>query len=65
MIETTAWIGLGVTGAVAALHLAAPVATPYGVDRRGVVLAKQGYRRLTARPHPQAPYPEDGEEAPV
>lgn len=58
MIEAAAWMSLGVTGTVAALHLAAPVATPRGPERRAIAIAKRARRRVIPRAHPQAPYPD-------
>lgn len=58
MIEAAAWMGLGVAGTAAALHLAAPVATPRGPERRAIAAAKRVGRRLIPRVHPQAPYPD-------
>lgn len=58
MIEAVAWVSVSVAATGAALHLAAPVATPRGPERRAVALAKRAERRLVDRAHPQAPYPD-------
>lgn len=60
MIETAAWMTVGSASTIAALHLAAPVLTPRGPERRAVALAKRGFRRAVPRTHPQAetPYPD-------
>jgi hypothetical protein len=54
VIDAIAYTAAGVSGTLAALHLAAPTATPRGVERRGTALAKRLYRRLIPRSHPQS-----------
>ena len=49
-------VGAASTGA--ALHLAAPVVTPQGVERRVVAIIKRAERRLVSRSHPADSYPE-------
>ena len=58
VIEAIAYSAAGVTGTLATLHLAAPVATPHGVERRAVALVKAAERRLVDRAHPQTPHPD-------
>jgi hypothetical protein len=54
VIEQLAYTAIGVGGTLATLHLAAPTATPRGVERRGIALAKRLYRRFIPRSHPQS-----------
>jgi len=58
VIEAAAWTTLGATATVAALHLAAPVVTPRGPERRLRAAATRARNRLIPRAHPQAPYPD-------
>lgn len=58
MIEAAAWTSLAAAGTAAALHLAAPVATARGPERRAIAIAKRARRRVIPRAHPQAPYPD-------
>ena len=63
VIDAIAYTAAGVGGTLAALHLAAPTATPRGVERRGTAAVKRLYRRSIPRSHPQTGVTISGEGA--